>query len=185
MRFDGHPSDADEKTNKNKTKQATFQISRFYWSFSSDVLAVKGLRQKPWFKVSVLISSTCSTIGLLVAVGGDICGTGPTLNQGVTQISSTPNQGVTQTGSTPNRGNQLYKKPSTNNRRWEDSDTKFHKCILSRAFHVAALNVARTLKVEHLWTHKDRFLTLTRLFGTVYLWFLLLFWKRSRVAPVQ
>ena len=42
IRFDKLFSQASEKKRNKKNKE--FQISYFYWSFSSDVIAMKGLR---------------------------------------------------------------------------------------------------------------------------------------------
>ena len=53
VRFD--PSTCNAK-NKNKTKNASeFEISLFYWSFSSDIMAVKRLTANQYFTDSVLL----------------------------------------------------------------------------------------------------------------------------------
>ena len=56
MRFNENPFTYQCK--KEDKKAEGFQISHFYWSFSSDIMAVKGLNKSyhhtPWYYIGVL-----------------------------------------------------------------------------------------------------------------------------------
>ena len=57
MRFDENPLTCQCK--KKERRKSLFQISHFYWLFSSSIMAVKGLRMQPCFFFSHYVETAC------------------------------------------------------------------------------------------------------------------------------